>query len=171
MGVAGADHPRRNVGLCFGTDGEVLADVERDPDGSVWLYFAVQTGLGEAVSALRVEGDSGVLPLGERPGEDVLHLRRTTVDEERITAARIASASGLQASRARAWGDGAFLLQQGARTVGEIRFRGCSTACRGVRRVVAHSSAGRGVRCGSRAELVLGFDVEPSLQGRVVCFE
>ena len=67
----------------FGTDGEVLADVERDPDGSVWLYFAVQTGLGEAVSALRIEGDSGVLPLGERPGEDVLRLRRTGVDESR----------------------------------------------------------------------------------------
>ena len=89
----GADHPRRNVGRSLRTDGEVLADVERDPDGSVWLYFAVQTGLGEAVSALRVEGDSGCCAW-RASRRDVLHLRRTTVDEERITAARIASASG-----------------------------------------------------------------------------
>ena len=160
--------PTTRVGMWaarFGTDGEVLADVEQDPDGSTWLYFAVQTGLGEAVSALRVEGDSGVLPLGERPGEDVLHLRRTAVDEERLAAARVASTSGLQSSR-RAWGDGAFLLQQGARTVGEIRFRGDAPPLVGVYdewwltpRPVEASVVARG------AELVLGFGVEPSLQG------
>lgn len=149
----------------FGTDGEVLADVEQDPDGSVWLYFAVQTGLGEAVSALRIEGDSGVLPLGERPGEDVLRLRRTLVDEERLAGAKVASATGLRAAR-ESWGAGAFLLQQHGQTVGEVRFRGDSPPLVGVYdewwltpRPVEASVVARG------AELVLGFDVEPSFQG------
>lgn len=160
--------PSTRVGMWaerFGTDGEVLADVERDPDGSIWLYFAVQTGLGEAVSALRVEGDSGVLPLGERPGEDVLHLRRTVLDEVRLDASRIASATGLNVAR-KAWESGAFLLRQDDKTVGEVRFRGDAPPLVGVYdewwltpRPVEASIVARG------AELVLGFDVEPSLQG------
>jgi len=160
--------PSTRVGMWaerFGTDGEVLADVERDPDGSFWLYFAVQTGLGEAVSALRIEGDSGVLPLGERPGEDVLRLRRTALDEARLVGASVASATGLQAAR-RAWESGAFLLQQDGETVGEVRFRGDAPPLVGVYdewwltpRPVEASVVARG------AELVLGFDVEPSIQG------
>jgi hypothetical protein len=149
----------------FGTDGEVLADVVSDPDGSIWLYFAVQTGLGEAVSALRLEGDSGVLPLGERPGEDVLRLRKTSLDEVKLAGAQVASKTGIGAARS-AWEAGVFVLKQSGATVGELRFRGDAPPLVGVYdqwwltpRPMEASVVARG------AELVLGFDVEPSLRG------
>ncbi len=149
----------------FSTQGDALADVIPNEDGSVWLHFSVQTGLGEAVAALRIEGNSGLLPLGIRPGEHELRLSKVSIDEERIKRAKKDSEARLKLAR-QAWQEGFFLLKQGVDTVGEIRFRGDRPPLVGVfdrwwltARPVEASLRGEG------AELLVGFDVEPSLQG------
>ena len=149
----------------FGTRGEVHADVVPDDDGSTWLHFSVSTGLGGAVAALRVEGESGLLPLGTRPGEYGLQLRRTPIDEDKLKGAAIASAHSLNLA-IQSWEDGAFLLKQAGQTVGEIRFRGDLPPMVSLfdawwltpRPVEAAVSA-------DGAEILLAFDVQPSLKG------
>ena len=149
----------------FGTRGEVLADVEADKDGSMWLHFEVQTGLGPAVSALRLEADSGVLPMGTRPGEDIITMSKVPMDVDALAEAERQSQAGLLRAR-EAWEAGAFLLKEEGKVVGEVRFRGDAPPMVGVYdrwwltpRPVEASLVARG------AELVVGFDAEPSLQG------
>ena len=149
----------------FGTRGEVLADVVPDDDGSTWLHFSVYTGLGEAVAALRIEGDSGLLPLGIRPGEHELRLKKAALKDVDLEGAAAMSAES-QAKAVKEWEAGAFLLREGEDTVGEIRFRGDSPPMVTVfdkwwltPRPVEAAVSSQG------AELLIAFDVEPSLQG------
>jgi hypothetical protein len=164
----GCGRPSVRVGLWgenFGTRGEVHADVVPEDDGSTWLHFSVFTGLGEAVAALRIEGEAGTLPLGTRPGEHELHLKKTPIDPDKLKAAAVASAHGLNQA-IKQWDQGAFLLQQDGETVGELRFRGDRPPMVSVfdawwltpRPVEAAVSA-------QGAEILLAFDVEPSLKG------
>lgn len=149
----------------YATQGKAMADVVADKDGSTWLHFAVETGLGEAVAALRIEENSGVLPLGVRPGEHEVRLSKVPVDSISLQTVKEQSGLALKAAR-RAWQDGYFLLKKGDSTVGELRFRGDRPPLVGVfdpwwltpRPVEASLSA-------DGAELLVGFDVQPSLQG------
>jgi hypothetical protein len=149
----------------FGTDGEVGADVVRDPSGVTWLHFRVGTGLGEAIAALRLEGQSAVIPLGTRPGESQLHLKRVELSRERLAIAASESALALEEER-QLWADGAFLLQSDGKTVGEMRFRGDRSPI-----VSVHDTwwltprPVEGMLSAEGAELLVVFDVEPSLQG------
>jgi hypothetical protein len=165
---AGCDRRSVRVGLWgegFGTRGEVHADVVPEDDGSTWLHFSVFTGLGEAVAALRIEGEAATLPLGTRPGEHELHLKQTPIDPDKIKGAAVASAHGLNQA-IKQWDQGAFLLQEDGKTVGELRFRGDRPPMVSLfdawwltpRPVEAAVSA-------QGAEILLAFDVEPSLKG------
>ena len=72
----------------FQTDGRSLASITNEEDGSTWLHFSVQTGLGEAVAAMRVQGDAAVIPLGMRPGEFELNLVRTDLDADTLASSK-----------------------------------------------------------------------------------
>ncbi len=149
----------------FGTRGFTLADAVPDSDGSTWLHFRVETGLGEAIAALRVEGNGAVLPLGARAGELELHLSRVgegAFDRTGLSERTEAAVAEEQAL----WADGAFVVRFGLEPVGEIQFRGDSPPIVSVAdawwltpRPVEASLSAEG------AELVITFDVEPSFQG------
>lgn len=149
----------------FGTRGETRADVVSDPDGSVWLHFRVDTGLGEAIAALRVEGNGAVLPLGARPGEGELVLKG--VDSLSVDRLQFAAETADRIrEEQRLWQSGAFTIETDLGAVGEIQFRGDDPPVVGVAdpwwltpRPVEASMESDG------ADLVLTFDVEPSFEG------
>jgi hypothetical protein len=165
---AGCQRDEVRVGLWgerFGTRGFTLADAVPEPDGATWLHFRVETGLGEAIAAMRIEGDGAVLPLGTRAGELEMHLSRVasgTVDRAELstrTEVAVAEEKTL-------WENGAFVIRSGSEPVGEIQFRGDSPPIVSVAdawwltpRPVEASMTAEG------AELVITFDVEPSFQG------
>ena len=60
----------------WGTDGLVSVELEQESEGVWWAHFPVQIGLGTAMAALRLEGGAAQMPLGARPGEFSLDLRR-----------------------------------------------------------------------------------------------
>jgi hypothetical protein len=143
----------------------VVATIVPDDDGSTWLHFPVATGLGEAVAAIRVEGDGGVMPLGSRPGEFEIHLQRATLSADEIAAAQAASATALEREK-KAWEDGAFLLRSAGEIVGEIRFRGDLPPAVSVHdRWWLTPRPVDGTVVADGAELVIEFEVEPSLRG------
>jgi len=149
----------------YATQGRARADVVPDKDGSVWLNFAVDTGLGEAVAALRIEGNSGVIPLGVRPGEHEILLTKVPVDSIPLERVKEESDGALKAAR-RAWQDGYFLLKNGDSTVGELQFRGDRPPLIGVfdRWWLTPRPVEASLRADG-AEMLVGFDVEPSLKG------
>jgi len=165
---SGWDRDEIRVGLWgprFGTRGHTLANLTEEEGGSFWLHFRVETGLGEAIAAMRIQGDGAVLPLGARPGETEIHLsavQATSVDSTSLSEATDAAVTAEQ----QRWADGAFLIQSDEETVGEILFRGDNAPVVTVAdawwktpRPVEAALASDG------AELVLSFDVEPSFQG------
>jgi hypothetical protein len=111
-------------GPSWTTGDRVTASAEQT-DGVTWLHFPIQTGLGEGMMVLRLQGDDATVPFGARPGEFELTLAPSpgTPDPDEITAARSAASAGV-AREAEAWRRGAFLLRDGTRTVGEVRFQG-----------------------------------------------
>jgi len=165
---AGCDDGGVRIGLWgerFGTRGHTRADVVPDDDGSVWLHFRVDTGLGEAIAALRIEGNGAVLPLGARPGEGELLLQR--VDELSVDLTTFA---GQTAERVKAeqalWQDGSFVIQSDGSVVGELQFRGDQAPVIGV--ADAWWFTPRPVEATFEtdgADLVITFDVEPSFEG------
>jgi hypothetical protein len=152
-------------GPTWSTEGEVVATVVPDDDGSTWLHFPVITGLGEAVAALRVEGGGGVIPLGSRPGEFEIQLQRTDLSVEEIEAARVTSAESVELEK-KIWQDGSFLLQSGGETLGEVRFRGDLVPAVSVHDqwwLTPRPVDGKITADG--AELLVEFDAEPSFRG------
>jgi len=103
----------------------VAVELQEESDGVWWAHFPVRIGLGTAMAALRMEGGVAQMPLGARPGEFSLDLTRTegTLDSAVLDAAKAAAFAALEEEQG-AWQDGAFLLREAGRTVGEIRFRG-----------------------------------------------
>jgi hypothetical protein len=152
-------------GQRFGTLGHTLADVVEDEDGSTWLHFRVQTGLGEAIAALRVQGNGAVLPLGVRPGENEIHLSVVEAHPEEWSTLAARTAETVEAEQ-RLWENGAFVIRSDGEPVGEIQFRGDRSPIVNVadawwltpRPVEAELSS-------EGAELIVTFDVEPSFQG------
>jgi len=149
----------------FGTDGNVRAAVIDDPDGSIWLHFPVETGLGVAVAAMRIEGDRAILPLGSRPGEFELHLKKASMQTSDIDAKQAGFHTQLLAEQ-KAWREGSFLLMTDNGVAGELRFRGDSGPMVSVHdawwltpRPVEGSIESMG------AEILVTFDVEPSFRG------
>lgn len=152
-------------GPTWSTEGEVVATVVPDEDGSTWLHFPVITGLGEAVAALRVEGDGGVIPLGSRPGEFEVQLQRADLSKEQVEQAKVASSQSIESEK-KFWQDGSFLLQSDGETVGEVRFRGDLVPAVSVHdRWWLTPRPVDGVVTADGAELLVEFDAEPSFRG------
>ncbi len=166
--VSGCGDSDVRVGLWgdgYGTQGEVAADVVPDDDGSTWLHFSVHTGLGEAIAALRIEGEAGLLPLGTRPGEHGVALRRVAIDRDALERASAENEVQLRAL-VNQWRNGAFLIQEDGAVVGELRFRGDMAPM--VSLFDAWWLTPRPVEAAvstQGAEILLAFDVEPSLHG------
>ena len=109
----------------WGTNGMVSVELVEESEGVWWAHFPVRIGLGTAMAALRLEGGSAQMPLGVRPGEFSLDLRRTegALDPAVLDAAQATTSAALELERG-AWNEGVFLLREDGRTVGEVRFRG-----------------------------------------------
>ena len=147
------------------TEGEVLASMGEGEEGTIWLNFPVQTGLGTAVAAIRLQGDSAILPLGSRPGEFEVHMSKSDLDGDAV--ARQARQAAEQLEReVEYWRQGSFLLVSDDGAVGEIRFRGDRAPIVSVHdamwltpRPVEATMQSKG------AEIMVGFTAEPSLRG------
>lgn len=155
-------------GPAFSTGGAVPAQVSVEEEGLVWLFFPLQTALGEAEAALRLQGRQALLPLGARPGELELSLSRVEgpADPSALEAAAARAASSLDAAR-QAWAGGAFRLQQpDGRLVGEVLLRPDQAP---VVAVYDRTWWTGGPVWSDRAEegpdLLLSFPVEPALRG------
>ena len=164
-GCQGSDVKVGLWGPGFGTDGDVVASVVQEEDESFWLHFPVQTGLGEAVAAMRLQGNAAVVPLGSRPGEFELHLTQVDMEDAKIEQHENASAEQL-AKEVEHWKQGSFLLVSERGPVGEVRFRGDRGPIVSVHdewwltpRPVESELESTG------AELLVRFDAEPSLKG------
>ena len=127
-GFLKADQNKALIGLWgagFGTDGIVEGTIGLRDD-IPWVYFSVETGLGDADAALRLQGREAMLPLGARRGEH--EVRYKTLHEPSMTSEKMAdlerSASERIAMAKQQWTDGAFLLQTHGETVGQIHCLG-----------------------------------------------
>ena len=149
----------------FRTNGDSIAAVVDEEDGSTWLHFSVQTGLGEAVAAMRVEGDAAVIPMGMRPGEFEIHLSKNEMSDGALQV-QLDSSAQLLEKEVSFWQQGRFLLKLEDEVVGEVRFRGDKNPV-----VSVHDAwwltprPVEAVMETSGAEIVLRFEAEPSLQG------
>ena len=154
-------------GPTFGTDGMVSAQVSQETeDGPLWLSFPLQTGVGEGVAALRIQGADIQLPLGARSGEFdlVLEHQEAQLPAEEIAAQSDAAAQRLVAEQA-LWRAGDFLLMDGESVVGTVRLRGEEPPMVSVHDItwltpqpVIASRADDG------GDLLLAFPVEPTLE-------
>lgn len=151
-------------GPTWGTDGEVPAEAIEEQPGVVWLWFPLETGLGEGQAALRLEGEQVRLPLGARRGEFDVLLRPTDGLPDGLTEAAAAAATALERERL-AWAEGRFLLLDGAEVVGDLQLRGEAPP------LIAVYDAGwltpervSARRADEGADLLLSFPVEPSFQ-------
>lgn len=148
----------------WGTDGVVPAEVRLE-DGDPWLYFSLETGLGEGSAALRLRGETATLPLGARPGEFDVALGRGAVPKEAALARAEAEGAAAVATERQVWADGHFRLMDGGIVVGDLRFEGeraqisvyDATWITPIPADVPVTPDG--------ADLVLAFPVEPALEG------
>lgn len=160
--------PRIGIwGPRWGTDGWVPVELAEPEEGVWWAHFPVQIGMGTAMAAIRMEGGAAQMPLGARPGEFSLDLRRTqdTLDPAVLQEAQAAAGVALEAERA-AWREGVFLLMEDGALVGEVQFRGERPPLVGVYdpwwltpALVPADVVPEG------ADLVMRFSVEPTMAG------
>lgn len=155
-------------GPALSTGGPVPAQVAEEAEGQVWLYFPLQTALGEAEAAMRLQGAQAMLPLGARQGELELRLDRVEggVDAAALRDAATRSAATLAQARD-AWAGGAFRLVQGdGRLVGEVLLRPDQAP---LVAVYDRTWWTGGLVWSDRAEdgpdILLSFPVEPALRG------
>ncbi len=166
----------RLVGPTWMTPGLVTARIESGELGGApvsWLHFPLRTAVGEAEAVLRVQGASALLPLGARPGEHEVALRIGPAGalppvDAGPTEARLADLAA-------AWGLGRFrLLAPGAGPdateglVGEVLLQGELPPLVAVYDGLWLSPGPVPVpalREDQGGDMVLGFPVEPALQG------
>jgi len=154
----------------WGAPSAVPATVEAAEEGGAWLSFPVRTGAGEATGVMRLdpEDESGVLPLGGRPGEIDLAFEasaRALSEAERAQEARTLE-ERLVVLRA-AWKDGRFrILDLGGGLVGQVALLPQDRAFLDL--FALQASSGGPVPARRRDEgpdVVLTFPVQPALGG------
>lgn len=149
----------------WGTRGVVPAVAEEEESGDLWVWFPIQTALGDGEAALHLREDAAVLPLGARDGEFEVGLRRASPPDEATLAARAASNAVAVAEAQDAWAAGRFLLRSGERVVGDLRLAGTQA------QIAVYDATWLTPRpVDTRislegADLVVSFPVEPSFQG------
>lgn len=152
-------------GPTYGTRGEVPAEAVKEEPGVVWLWFPLETGLGEAQAALRLEGVQARLPLGARRGEFDVVMRIEQALPAGLDAADAASAAAVARER-ESWAAGAFVLQEGEAVVGELTLRGEAPPWIQVYDPTWLTPAAvQARRADEGADLLLSFPVEPAFQG------
>lgn len=162
---------RASIGLWgegFGTPGVVEARLDEESPGEIWAWFPMRTGVGEGTAALRIEGTTGRLPLGARPGEHDQHLTLASgmlpgAEQERLSERSAARLDALEA----AWTEGSFRLMDGQALVGDLQLRGAGDAPLVAVYDEMWLTAGRveAQRADEGADLLLAFDVQPNLGG------
>ncbi len=172
---AGCGDPVTSVTL-FGpglsTAGPVPAEVSAAEGQPTWLYFPLQTAVGEGRAALRLQGAEAMLPLGARAGEFDVHLALDDgpADPAALSATRQQAEASLRDSAA-AWGEGVFRLEDpaapaDARLVGELIFRPDGPAMVAVYdRYWWTGGVVAADRVDDGPDIVLAFVAEPTLQG------
>ena len=152
-------------GPTWGTAGAVQAEVSEE-EGVLWLSFPIQTGVGEGIAALRIQGDDVRMPLGARSGEFDLVLTKTRGLAERseLQQAEEASSAGIAREQA-AWQAGLFLLLDGEERVGEVVLRGESPPMVSVHDLTwLTPEPVVAARADDGGDLLLEFPVEPTLE-------
>jgi len=145
----------------------VSVEVVEESEGVWWAHFPVQIGLGTAMAALRIEGHAAQMPLGARPGEFSVDLRRSegALDPAVLQEAEAATSVALQAEQT-AWREGVFVLKDAEAVVGEVRFRGERPPLVGVYDAWWLTPAPVPADVMPEgADLVLRFSVEPTMGG------
>lgn len=159
-------------GPSLSTAGPVTAEVAAAEGQPTWLYFPLQTALGEGSAALRLQGSEAMLPLGARPGEFDVHMsvEEGPADPAALAAARSAAEASLRDSAA-AWAAGAFRLEDPTappdmRWVGEVILRPDGPAMVAVYdRIWWTGGLVAADRFDEGPDIVLSFLAEPTLRG------
>ncbi|MFT5685804.1 MAG: hypothetical protein ACI8RZ_006758, partial [Myxococcota bacterium] len=152
-------------GATGGTAGQVPVEVTQE-EGVLWLSFLIQTGVGEGLAALRMQGDDIRMPLGARSGEFDLTLSRTpgVASAAALEAAELAAVAGIEAEHA-AWQAGDFLLKDGEQTVGAVLLRGDAAPMVSVHDITwLTPKPVVATRADDGGDLLLVFPVEPTLE-------
>jgi hypothetical protein len=157
------------AGPHWGTQGWVPAEVSREDAGVDWLYFPIQTAVGEGTAALRVEGQEALLPLGARPGELEIALRLTPANEAPDEARALArSAAQIEAAKS-VWARGFFSLRGPDGPAGDLDL-GYGTATVALYSPVLATAGGAPIPARRRLDgpdLLLEVPIEPSLHGEL----
>ncbi len=165
-GGSGCGRAAQRVGVWgpdWGTDGLVAAAGAIDGDVQ-WLVFPIQTGVGEAEAALRMQGEDVRLPLGARPGEFAIPLHATPLTDEAL-AAHADRAAAQRELIAESWRKGRFLLMDGEEVVGEIALRGEEPPMVSVHDITwLTPEPVVAARLDDGGDLLLEFPVEPALE-------
>lgn len=164
-GGCGGGPTVRAWGPAWGTDGAAPAEVEADGAGGAWLWFPMRTGLGEGQAALHLLGEVAMLPLGARPGEHELRLKRAPWPTDADTAALDDALRPRLEAEAEAWAVGRFTLQDQGAVVGEIRIEGERAEVSVFDRTWLTPEPAPASLFADGPDLVLSFPVEPSFQG------
>lgn len=168
LGCARAPVTVELYGPALSTGGAVPAQVSVEEQGLAWLYFPLQTALGEAEAAMRLQGAQAMLPLGARAGELELRLAATpgAADPQVLEAAAARSASSLEQAR-RDWQGGAFrLVQEDGRLVGEVQLRPDQAPVVAVYDRIWWTDGPVWADRGEEGpDILLAFPVQPALQG------
>lgn len=164
----GCDGKEASIGLwgaTWGTAGHVPVEATEE-DGVLWLSFPIQTGVGEGVAALRVQGEDVRVPLGARSGEFDLVLTRTpgVSPAAPLQAAERSAQAGITVEQA-AWEQGDFLLMDGTEAVGEVSLRGDAPPMISVHDITwLTPEPVVAARADDGGDLLLVFPVEPTLE-------
>ena len=147
--------------------GEAVAAVvsEAAGEGEYWLTVPVETGVGDGEASIWWSPAAGLarLPLGGRPGELEIQFEVTTEPVEDASSAALAAVI----AERDAWAEGAFLLEDAkGRNVGVLKLLGAESAPRiGVWDALWLSNGlVPALRADDGGDLILQFDVEPSIQ-------
>ena len=152
-------------GPTWGTAGAVRAEASEE-SGVIWVSFPIQTGVGEGVAALRIQGDDVRMPLGARSGEFDLVLTKTSgrAKQDDLLQAEEVSVAGIAHEQA-AWQAGLFLLMDGEERVGEVVLRGESPPMVSVHDLTwLTPEPVVAARADDGGDLLLVFPVEPTLE-------
>ena len=153
----------------WGTRGLVDAEVQAESDGSYWLYFGVDTGLGPARLAMHWQGALARLPMGGRPGEFELSLAITEGGIDSAASQKVQRDTQTAIENAQdAWAEGQFLLYEEDQLVGDVQFAGASPTT-----IAVYDSwwltplPVEAQRLDDGTDIVLAFAAEPSIMGVV----
>lgn len=150
----------------WGTPDVVTATVTEPEPGQLWLELPLETGLGEGMGALRLQGGEARVPLGGRGREHEALLRAIPGPPPEH-----GGAPWLEAFRARItadqadWARGGFRLLDDGALVGELQLRGEEPPWVWVYDATWRTAGPVAAQLGTDGgDLLLAFEVQPRLE-------